>query len=68
MPSYKPIWWASPTHYVGHDGERLKDFYVAVSIWSLVMSFLHRNILRRRDPFFYRADYGSTLDSVSEPK
>lgn len=53
---YRPIFWSSPTHYVGDDGTHFRDFHVAETVGTRFMAALHR-LLGKRDPFFHREDY-----------
>ena len=54
--AYRPIYWRSPTHYVGDNGTHFKDCYCKETPGTRFMAALHR-LLGKRDPFFHREDY-----------
>lgn len=56
MGKYRPIYWSSPTRYVGDNGTHFKDFAVKATPGTRFMAALHR-LLGKRDPFFFRQDY-----------
>lgn len=58
MRKPKIIYWSRPDAYVIDTGAHFKDGRTnGPTLRGWVMWFLHRKVLHKRDPFFYREDY-----------